>query len=166
MLLEITKTAEKWRKPTAASRPPLIPEETGQSVRKETGVMGGGLPPATGTPLPSTSARHHQRQSTTPLPLTPRRRRRVRLIDPSSPIQRRTRTQTQSDLARQAFVISDCEWRAFQQETERERNRLRELELRNQERWLELFGKSLILGNRVVDILERNGNRSKLLKEP
>ncbi|RVE41065.1 hypothetical protein evm_014284 [Chilo suppressalis] len=45
--------------PTAASKPPLIPEETGQSVRSETGFMGGGLPPATGTPLPSTSARHH-----------------------------------------------------------------------------------------------------------
>ncbi|RVE40978.1 hypothetical protein evm_014372 [Chilo suppressalis] len=55
--------------------------------KKETGVMGGGLPRLPGTPLPSTSARHHQRQSTTPLPLTPRRRRRGRLIDPSSPIQ-------------------------------------------------------------------------------
>ncbi|CAG9791731.1 unnamed protein product [Diatraea saccharalis] len=79
------------------------------------------------------NARPRTQQSPTALPPTPRRRRR-RLIQAQSPLHRRTRTQTQSDLARQAFVRSDCEWRSFQQEVEQEKIRLRELELSNQQR--------------------------------
>jgi hypothetical protein len=53
-------------------------------------------------------------------------------------------------------VRSDCEWRAFQQESERERNRLRQEELRSHDRWQELFTQLLFLGNRIADILEKN----------
>lgn len=92
-------------------------------------------------------------QTATPLPQTPRRRRRfVQAV--LSPSRRRTRMQTQSELARQAFVNSDNEWRVFQRQCEEERLRLRERELNQQERWLELFAQMIALGNRIADTLK------------
>lgn len=118
-------------------------------------TLDGAEPRATRATLRDPRSRQPSPQSPTPLPPTPRRRRRRQFQNLTSPLLRRTRTQTQSDLARQAFVRSDSEWRAFQQEAERERTRLREIELRMQERWLNLFEQFLALGNRIGDILEK-----------
>ncbi|KAJ8705904.1 hypothetical protein PYW07_010681 [Mythimna separata] len=90
-------------------------------------------------------------QTSTTLPANPRRRRRLRVAMPS--FLRRTRPLTQSGLARQP-ASSDNEWRVFQRKCERERLRLRERELNQQDRWLDLFGQFISLGNRVVDLFE------------
>ena len=95
-------------------------------------------------------------QIPTPLPATPRRRRRRFIETVPSPAHRRTRTQTQSELARQAFVNSDIEWRVFQQRCEEERLRLRERELNQQDRWLEIMAQLIQLGNRMVDAYQNN----------
>ncbi|CAH2087237.1 unnamed protein product [Euphydryas editha] len=96
--------------------------------------------------------------NTPPLPPTvqasPRRRfykTRRRILDGSP---RTSRPATQSKLARIQFSRSDAEWRAFYREKERhvheiekERLRLREIELQQQARWQELFGQFLSIGS-------------------
>ncbi|XP_041968788.1 uncharacterized protein LOC121725755 isoform X1 [Aricia agestis] len=112
----------------------IVPPEDAHNVttdrlqRSETGPTGIGTAPRS----------NRASQGNIPLPLTPRARRRRLFQNQNSPV-RRTRTQTQSDLARQAFLRSDSEWRAFQQEAERERIRVRELELAIQQKWIDLF---------------------------
>lgn len=61
----------------------------------------------------------------------------------------------QSDLVSQAFLRADNEWRAFQQRTETERLRFRQIELDQQSRWLELFKQYLDLVHIIIDVLEK-----------
>ncbi|XP_063539789.1 uncharacterized protein LOC134749911 [Cydia strobilella] len=162
---------EDWNRPGTSAQPTVFPplpaDRNNQDLagreapaivnspdRSEAG-MTQAEEPATQAARTAAGGRQHAPQSPTPLPLTPRRRRTRPMPTLSSPTYRRTRTHTQSDLARQAFLRSDCEWRNFQMEAERERNRLRELEIRMQERWLDLFSQFLVLGNRIVDNWEK-----------
>ncbi|XP_063623131.1 uncharacterized protein LOC134795230 [Cydia splendana] len=158
---------EDWNRPGTSAQPPVFPplpvdrnnqdlagreepEIVNSPDRSEAG-MTQAQEPATRAARMAAGGRQHAPQSPTPLPPTPRRRR----TRPTPTFSSRTRTQTQSDLARQAFVRSDCEWRNFQMEAERERNRLKDLQIRMQERWLDCFSQLLVLGNRIVSHWEK-----------
>ncbi|XP_063823224.1 uncharacterized protein LOC135073112 [Ostrinia nubilalis] len=153
-----TAISEGRREPSSEGR-----REPSSEGRREPSSEGRREPSSEGRREPSSEGRREPSQEPSPtlVPPSPRLRRiyRPRLGPRRSPPTQR-RMPKRSELALQEILKSDREWRTLQRELERDRNRIREEELRMQGRWLDLFGQFLLLGNRLSDILEKNNNHN------